>query len=110
MALLRKVLGGNVEEIAVEEAIARTAAGEQLVDVREPSEWRQGHPLGALNIPLNELDVRKNEIDKNRPVMVICASGMRSQRGTAILNSVGYDAVSVRGGFSGWVSLDGPRE
>jgi rhodanese-related sulfurtransferase len=52
--------------------------GAQVVDVRSAAEFAGGHALGSVNIPLQEIDVRAQELDRNRPVIVCCASGTRS--------------------------------
>jgi rhodanese-related sulfurtransferase len=61
-----------------------------VVDVRTPSEFRGGHVAGSLNIPLDEVARRVDEIKAhNKPVILCCASGMRSMQATSILTQLG---------------------
>ena len=75
-----------------------------VVDVREPWEYRQGHVPGAVLIPLGQLSSRLNELDPERPVAVICASGSRSQSAAALLGQKGFKTVyNVSGGTGAWM-------
>lgn len=62
---------------AIEQAIKN---GALIVDVRTPAEFASGHYPGAVNIPLDEIDRRMNELgaDTNRPIVLYCRSGRRS--------------------------------
>jgi hydroxyacylglutathione hydrolase len=74
-----------------------------VVDVREPWEYQQGHVPGAVLIPLGQLGSRLNELDAEKPVAVICASGSRSQSAAALLGQKGFKTVyNVTGGTSAW--------
>lgn len=83
------------------EAHALVAAGATLVDVRTPAEWQDGHLDGAVLIPVQELEQRLQEIARDRPVVVYCASGTRSARAAATLRAAGYDVRDL-GGMSRW--------
>ncbi len=76
----------------------------QLVDVREPDEWDAGHVDGAHHIPLAELPGRLEEIDRSRPVVLVCRSGRRSAYATRLLYDAGYDARNLEGGMQEWVA------
>lgn len=69
-----------------------------IIDVRTPAEFQSGHYKGAKNIPLQSLEQKINEIKKyNKPVIVCCASGMRSASACSYLKKQGietYDAGS----------------
>ena len=80
------------------------AAGRQttVVDVREPAEYVAGHVPGAALVPMGQLTSRLDEIDRSRPVYVVCASGNRSAAMTDVLVASGYDAYSVTGGTAAW--------
>jgi len=82
-------------------AHALVAAGATLLDVRTPGEWASGHIDGAVLIPVSELRGRMGEIPRDRPVVVYCASGVRSAQATALLRAAGYDARDL-GGMSRW--------
>lgn len=77
--------------------------GAQIIDVRTPMEYRQGHIKNALNIPLNTLSSELDKIDKSKPVITCCASGIRSGQAKGILTSKGYQNVYNGGG---WTSLE----
>lgn len=70
-----------------------------LLDVRTTSEYSNGHIEGFKNIPVDELRKRLDEIEKDKPVYVICQSGLRSYIGTRILEGNGYKAYNFSGGF-----------
>jgi hydroxyacylglutathione hydrolase len=75
-----------------------------VVDVREPWEYSQGHVPGAVLIPLGQLATRLNELDPQKPVAVICASGNRSQSAAALLGQKGFKTVyNVSGGTGAWM-------
>ncbi|SIS99791.1 rhodanese-like domain-containing protein [Alicyclobacillus vulcanalis] len=78
-------------------------SGAQLVDVREPSEFRSGHIQGFQNIPLGELAHRSDALDKERPVVVMCRSGARSARAAKWLARHGFrDVRNLSGGIMAW--------
>lgn len=75
----------------------------QLIDVREPNEFSAGHVLGARNIPLSQLKMRKGEIRSDKPVFLYCQNGMRSGRAAQFLHRKGYRQLSqLQGGFKKW--------
>lgn len=70
------------------------AEGAIVLDVRSPEEFRQGHHPAARNVPMDELRGRATELgDRDRPVIVYCASGMRSRRAVRILKEAGFQRV-----------------
>jgi rhodanese-related sulfurtransferase len=72
----------------------------QLVDVREPHEVALGTLPGARNIPLGELPVRLDELDPDRPVVLLCRSGARSTQAAELLTAEGFgDVVNLAGGM-----------
>jgi hydroxyacylglutathione hydrolase len=74
-----------------------------VLDVREPWEFAQGHIPGAELVPLGELIHRVGELEQDRPVAVICATGSRSQSAAALLGREGFETIyNVLGGTSGW--------
>jgi rhodanese-related sulfurtransferase len=75
----------------------------QLIDVREPNEFEEGHILGARNIPLSQLRLRSKEIRTDKPVYLYCQSGMRSGRAGQTLYRKGYkDIYHLQGGYKKW--------
>ena len=82
----------------------------QIVDVREPYEWEAGRIEGAIYIPLNSLmgGAGDDELTTDRPVVVVCRSGNRSELGTLMLKARGYDAHNLEGGMEDWARNDLP--
>ena len=79
-----------------------------LLDVREHDEWDAGHVAGAVHIPLGELGARYTEIERDRPLFVICRSGQRSARAAHALAGAGWDARNVADGMMGWQAAGRP--
>jgi len=76
-----------------------------FLDVREPDEYEQGAVPGALHIPRGQLEfaVEGRVLDKEAPLVVYCAGGVRSAFAVKTLGEIGYtDVVSVIGGFNRW--------
>jgi rhodanese-related sulfurtransferase len=96
-------------EITIETFAARRGRG-VTVDVREPHEYNEGHVPGARLIPVAELAYRLAELDRAKPIHVICASGHRSKAMTDLLVARGFDAASVAGGTQGWIANGNPVE
>lgn len=92
-----------MREVDVDQVATAVGQGVTLLDVREPGEFAQGHLPGAVNVPMGGLVSRLGEIDRTRPVYVVCASGNRSAVAADALSSAGFDAVNVAGGTSAWV-------
>jgi hydroxyacylglutathione hydrolase len=102
----------EVARIGVEEAPVWIAAHDPLIlDVREPSEHAVGRVPGAVSIPQADLATRLAEIPKDREILVVCASGMRSLRAAQFLHAVGYARVSnLDGGTNGWLAAHLPAK
>lgn len=75
----------------------------QLIDVREPQEFKKGHILGARNIPLTQMRQRLVELRKDKPVYLYCQNGSRSTRAAQLLHKKGYEDINqLKGGFKKW--------
>ncbi|MFK7681905.1 rhodanese-like domain-containing protein [Priestia megaterium] len=75
----------------------------QFVDVRTPHEYRTKHIKGFKNIPLSELSQQANQLSKEKEVLVICQSGMRSMKASKMLKKQGFTSVTnIKGGMSTW--------
>jgi phage shock protein E len=75
-------------------------AGAKIVDVRTPMEFADGHFPNAVNIPVDQVQRRIHEFgDKQKPIVVHCASGSRSAHAARILTSEGYTDVTNAGGL-----------
>ncbi|MEO6578309.1 MAG: rhodanese-like domain-containing protein [Candidatus Limnocylindria bacterium] len=74
-----------------------------LVDVREADEWRNGHARGARHIPLGDLPSQLDQLPRETPIYLICASGNRSAKAAAYLQKSGFaKPINVRGGTTAW--------
>lgn len=75
----------------------------QFIDVRTTGEFNSNHIKGFKNIPLQQLPQKIGELSKDREVVVICQSGMRSNKGSKLLKKSGFGKVTnVKGGMSAW--------
>ncbi len=97
----------EVSEVAPQDLRARPAkeGASQFLDVREPEEAAQGVLPQALHIPRGFLELRVESAipDRSTPIVVYCASGVRSLLAAKTLRSMGYsDVVSLQGGFNAW--------
>jgi len=77
--------------------------GAQIIDVRSAGEFAGGHIKQSVNIPLPDLASRLKEVKKDKPVITVCASGMRSEAARKLLADKGFEAYN--GGS--WASLKG---
>lgn len=93
------------EGVTVQQALSMNQQGALLLDVREASEYAEGHAPKAQLIPLGQLSARLPELAafKDKPIVVICHSGRRSAKGVKILQEAGFSRVSnTTGGMSAW--------
>lgn len=98
MGILSNLFG--MKNTAAQDMINRGAV---IIDVRTPGEFQGGHVAGSKNIPLNTVANRVDEIKKmNKPVVLCCASGMRSGQATSVLKRAGIECVN--GG--GWMQVN----
>ena len=75
----------------------------QLVDCREQNEWDAGRIDGAIFMPLNSiLAGAGDDLDKSKPVVVVCRMGNRSELATMMFQARGYDAHNLEGGMEAW--------
>ncbi len=96
---LLSALFGKKDTVNIGELIKN---GAQIIDVRSAGEFSQGHIKKAKNIPLDRLSGQLNKLDKNKPIITCCASGMRSASARGILLKAGFKTV-INGG--GWTNL-----
>ena len=79
--------------------------GQQLLDVRTPSEYKAQHLDNAINIDWNssDFDAQVSQLDKSKPVYVYCLSGGRSQRAATKLTALGFSEIyELKGGIMKW--------
>jgi rhodanese-related sulfurtransferase len=75
--------------------------GAQIIDVRTPGEYQGGHIKGSKNIPLQVLTSKTTTLDKTKPIITCCASGMRSASAKSVLLKNGFTEVYNGGGWNG---------
>lgn len=88
--------------------LAASPTGKIVLDVRRANEYVQGHINGALNISHVQVATRIAEVPRTGPVYVICRTGKRSARATAVLKSHGIDAINIAGGMTAYLEAGGP--
>lgn len=83
--------------------LAANREGAQLVDIREPNDYKTAHIAGAINIPAAQLNESLSRLDKTKPVIIICTTGQRAQTVVATLQQQGYTQVAILdGGMAAW--------
>ncbi|MBC7278835.1 rhodanese-like domain-containing protein [Nocardioides sp.] len=97
-----------MRETTIDQLAAALDQGAAVIDVREPAEFREGHVPGAINIPMDQLFARLGEVDRDRSVHMVCASGNRSGAMTEVLTANGFDAINVAGGTNAWIRSGRP--
>lgn len=110
MNILKSIFSNSVLSLPPVEAHKRLI-GERppiIVDVRMKNEFDSGHIQGAKHIPLNDLDKEMSQLPKDREIMCICHSGVRSNMAAGRLHRAGYKAINIRGGMLGWEKANLP--
>jgi rhodanese-related sulfurtransferase len=77
----------------------------QILDIREANEYKAGHIPNSKHLPLSELDsgLKQAKIDSNKPIILVCLSGNKSNTALAKLKKAGCkDVVCLEGGISAW--------
>ena len=98
-------------EISAAQAYEKYQKGIFFLDVRSQAEWDQGHITKSTLIPLDELQNRLNELPKDRDIVVVCRTGVRSKEGMTILQQAGFSrAASMTGGLNAWQAAGYPLE
>lgn len=103
MTLRTKTSGPRLTPAQATQLINREDA--QVIDVREQPEWAKGRIAGSRHIPVGQLDQRIGDLEKfkERPLIVVCASGMRSASACSTLRKAGFERVfALDGGIGAW--------
>ena len=90
------------------EDLNQIAGRAQLVDVRSISEYATGHLPGAINIPLEQLEARLEDLSPGSPIVLICQSGRRAQLAAGLLEPCRTDVRVLDGGTTAWVKAGFP--
>lgn len=88
----------------------QTGSTHALIDVRTPDEFASGHIINAINIPVESLQARLDEVPDDTPVIVYCRSGNRSAAAAQILVAADFQPVYDLGGIQTWVAEGLPLE
>jgi hydroxyacylglutathione hydrolase len=80
----------------------------QLLDVRTPHEWDEGHIPGARYLFLGELPHKLRDLNRDKPVVIYCASGYRSSLAASVVQSGGFTVANVPGGYQAWTAAGLP--
>ncbi|HRW08708.1 MAG TPA: molybdopterin-synthase adenylyltransferase MoeB [Caldilineaceae bacterium] len=104
---LLRLAKSQITEISAQELKQRMEAGEDMtvVDIREREEFVQGYIPDAIFIPRGhlELQIEQHQQDREKPIVVYCAGGVRSALAARNLKEMGYEnVISLVGGFNGW--------
>jgi rhodanese-related sulfurtransferase len=104
----------GVKQIGPQEAVMLFNHEDALIlDVREQSEWADGHIAKARHIPLGKLKDRVSELEKHKgkPIIAVCRTGSRSGSACHTLKKAGFENLhNLAGGMSAWEQAGLPRE
>jgi len=101
------VLNGDVRVAYWDEVMNADMSKTLLLDVREPSEYEEGHIPNAVNIPLGQIRSRLNELPKDKEIIVNCQVGLRSYIGVRMLMQNGFDKVrNLSGGYKTYRAVE----
>jgi len=105
---LSSIPDGYMAVTTVEDVQAAMDNGALMIDVREPSEYAEGHIPGAVNIPLRTLAQNLDKVPTDRQAILYCMTGHRAGMGLGSLAALGYDnARSFPASWVGWTGADG---
>lgn len=104
LALSACMPGGSYVDVDATEAQKMiTDENIQVIDVRTPEEYAEGHIPDAKLVPLQELESRLNELDKDEKYVIVCRSGNRSTEASGILAENGFKNIyNMTGGMNTW--------
>ncbi len=104
------ILRGDTKVFYYDEVDALEREKISFVDVRTPEEYTMGGIDGAVNIPLDDLRQRMNELPKEKPVYVFCQVGLRGYLASRILMQNGYDVFNLSGGYKTYITAKADKE
>ena len=84
------------------------SADSQLIDVRSPSEFASGHIPGAINIPMDQIESRLDDLSHTKPIILICQMGTRARMTAALLDPCNLQLSVLEGGSSAWINAGLP--
>jgi len=92
-----------IRQMTIDDLAGAVDDGQVIVDVREPAEYAQGHVPSAVNIPLSFIVDRCTELDRDKPVYLVCGGKNRAMEAAGALDQGGYEARPIDGGTRGWI-------
>ncbi|MCX6366242.1 MAG: rhodanese-like domain-containing protein, partial [Armatimonadetes bacterium] len=97
-------------KVTVSELNARLSQGErfQLIDVRSPQEYAEGHVPGAMNLPMDQAEARIDDLQRHDPVVLICQSGRRAGMTCELLKAHHDGLIVLEGGTKAWIDASLP--
>ncbi|WP_040196342.1 FAD-dependent oxidoreductase [Candidatus Soleaferrea massiliensis] len=109
--VIQNVLGGLVKQFFWDDIAKLPRDGSvTLLDTRTKMEYQSSHIDGFINIPLDELRERLDELDPSKPVYECCHSGLRSYVASRILSGSGFDCYNLSGGYRLYASIAEAQE
>lgn len=100
----------NISPADYQSQFVASSTSHLLIDVRTAEEFASGHIRGSVNIPVESLQSRLNEVPANQPIVVYCRSGNRSALASDILKQAGYSSIYDLGGIIDWTAQGFPVE
>lgn len=98
--IIENIASGQLKQFHLEDIKTLPLDGSvTLLDARTKGEFSRGHVTGFINIPVDQLRENLNKLPKDKPVYVMCQSGLRSYIACCILKGEGYDAYNFSGGY-----------
>lgn len=98
--MIENIASGQLKQFHLEDINDLPLDGSvTLLDARTEGEFSRGHVTGFINIPVDQLRENLNKLPKDKPVYVMCQSGLRSYIACCILKGEGYDAYNFSGGY-----------
>lgn len=79
-----------------------------LIDVRSPSEYATGHIPGAMNMPMDQVQSRIPDLERENAIVLVCQSGQRARMVAGLLEPCGKDLCILEGGTSAWIKAGLP--
>ena len=107
--IAENIISGLTKTAQWSEIAEYQAMGYQLLDVRTPSEISRGGIPGFVNVPVDEIRERKDEL-ANKNVLVTCQVGVRGHTATMLLQELGFNAVNLDGGYLTWSNSPAAEE
>ena len=107
--LRRKALG--ITSVDPQAAVGLINNDAIVVDLRSAEAFARGHIVNAQNIPMDELDAKKDKLANkgDKPILAVCDAGMTSNRAVSNLRKAGFESVyGLKGGITGWTQANLP--